>query len=350
MAVENPRGISATLVAAVLAAVLSLASAAAYSATDVVEFRNGDRLTGEVKKLDRGRLTFKTDAAGTINIEWDEIRAVQTDQDIQVEVQSGARYFGQIKKTESESEVLIETAAGPIALQKSKVIAMNPIDSDGFRGMDLSVSAGYNFTKASNVTQFNVGIDAAYRTRTRIFSADFSSIISDSSNNDVSQRQSLSFNYTRLRANRWLNDGGISFDRNDELGLNLRTSISAGGGRILTQTNSSMFMLKGGLKATRENNVNTPSDVDSLESYGLVTWEWFRYDSPELDWSTSLEVIPSLTESGRVRGEFDATLSWEIFSDLFWRLEFYDSYDNQPQSATAEKNDFGVTTSVSYKF
>jgi len=111
-----------------------------------------------------------------------------------------------------------------------------------------------------------------------------------------------------------------------------------------------MFMLKGGLKATRENNVSQPDDVDSLESYGQITWEWYRFDSPELDWSTNIEIIPSLTESGRVRGEFDTTLSWEIFNDLFWKLEFYDSYDNQPQSETAEKNDYGITTSVSYKF
>lgn len=325
-------------------------SANADTDTDVVIFKNGDRLTGEVKKLDRGRLSFDTDATGTIDIEWDEVRSVRTDQSIQVEVQSGARYYGHIKEAENDFELLVETASGPIALSNSTVIAMNTIDSDGFRGMDLSVSAGYNFTKASNVTQFNIGVDAAYRTRIRILSADFSSQISDSSNNDVSQRQSLGVNYTRLRSNRWLNDGGISFDQNDELGLNLRTSISAGGGRILRQTNNSMFMLKGGLKATRENNINQPDDVDSLESYGEFTWEWYRYDSPELDWSTTLELIPSLTESGRVRGEFEATLSWEIFSDLFWALNFYNSYDNQPQSESGEENDYGITTSVSYKF
>lgn len=325
-------------------------STAANADTDVVEFKNGDRLTGEVKKLARGRLSFDTDATGVISIDWEDVRSVKTDQKIQIEVVSGARYFGSIGKAENEAEIMVETDRGPVALNRIIIIGMHPIDAAGFRGMDLSVSAGYNFTKASDVTQFNVAVSASYRTQLRIVSADFSSLISDSENNDSSQRQSLGFNYTRLRANRWLNDGGLSFDRNEELGLNLRTSLSAGGGRIISQTNNSQFMLKGGLKATRENNINEPDDVDSLESYGEIVWEWYRYDSPELDWTTSFEVIPSLTESGRVRGEFDATLRWELFSDLFWQLEFYDSYDNQPQSDTAEKNDYGVTTSVSYKF
>lgn len=318
--------------------------------TDVVEFGNGNILIGELKSLDRGQLSFDTDATGTINIEWEEVRFLKVDQDIQVEVENGDRYFGHIQKSKEESTFIVQTSGGPEVLQNRLVIGMDPIEDGGLDNIDLRVSAGYDFTKASNVTQFNVGIDASYRTRLRILSADFSSIISDSSNNDVSQRQSLEFNYTRLRPNRWLNDGGLSFDRNDELGLNLRTSFSAGGGRILKQTNHSLFMLKGGLKATRENNIDQTEDTDSLESYGTIVWQWFRFDSPELDWSTSLEVIPSLTESGRVRGEFDTTLSWEIANDLYWKLELYDSYDNAAQADSESQNDYGITTSFSYKF
>lgn len=327
-----------------------LPNSTALAANDVVRFENGDQLTGEIKSMSRGQLQFKTDATGTIDIEWDKIAYISSDQNIQVETQSGARFFGHIGLADSENKVVVVTSSGPTELETARVIGMNPIDQGGLRDIDINVNVGYNFTKASNVTQFNVGADAKYRTRKRVLSASVSSFISDSENNESSQKQSLSFNYTRLGSNRWLNDGGISFDRNDELDLNLRTSLSAGGGRILVQTNNSMFTLKGGLKATRENNVNQPEDVDSLESYGIMTWEWYRYDSPELDWSTSLEIIPSLTESGRVRGEFDATLSWEIFSDFFWQLQFYDSYDNKPQSDGTPTNDYGVNTSLSYKF
>jgi len=334
-----------------VAALFWLFSVSARAAdTDIVEFGNGNRLIGEVKSMGRGQLSFDTDATGTINIEWADVRFLTVDQDIQVEILTGARFFGRIERADNESSIVVATGDGPIELENRLIVEMNPIESSWIEAIDLRVSAGYNFTKASNVTQFNVGIDAAYRTRKRIVSADFSSLISNSTNNDSSQRQLLDLNYTRLRANRWLNDGGIRFEHNDELGLNLRTSLSAGGGRILRQTSHSSILMKGGLKATRENAVNDEQDTDSLESYGLLSWEWYRYESPELDWSSSLEIIPSLTESGRVRAEFDATLSWEIINDFFWQLEFYESYDNQPQSATGASRDYGVTTSVSYKF
>ena len=318
--------------------------------TDVVEFGDGSRMVGELKSMGRGKLAFKTDSTGTINIEWEDVRYVETDQNTQVEIIDGTRYFGRIRRAEAEFAIVVQTASGPVELPGRKVISMDPIEDSGFRSVDLSVSAGYNYTKASDVTQFNLGVDASHRTRKRILSASFASLISDSTNNELNQRQTLMTNYTRLRRNRWLNDGGISFDRNDELDLNLRTSLSAGFGRILTQSNHSLFVLKGGLKATREDKVDVDADVNSLESYALMTWEWFRYDSPELDWSTTLEIIPSLTESGRVRAEFDAKLRWEMLDDLYWQLEFYDSFDNQPQSETTPENDYGITTSLSYDF
>lgn len=335
---------------AVIAALTLCVSSVHAEKKDIVQLKNGDRITGEVKSLDRGELSFDTDHMGTLSIEWEAVAFISIEDNIQVEMQSGVRYYGKITAAAEEHKVRIETSKGPQVLDGDKVIAMNSIDEGGFRSLDLNVAIGYNFTKASNITQMNVSANTKYRTLKRVLSADFSSSISDSSGNDSSQVQSLSFTYTRLRANRWLNDGGISFDRNDELGLNLRTSISAGIGRILMQTNNSDFTLAGGLKATRENDIGVAEDTDSLESYGSVEWQWFRFDDPELDWTTTLEIIPSLTESGRIRGQFDSTLRWEIINDFYWQLDIYDSYDNQPQGATTTTNDYGITTSISYKF
>jgi hypothetical protein len=41
-----------------------------------VTLANGDRITGEVKRLDRGRLEFSTDDAGTLYLEWDKLVSV----------------------------------------------------------------------------------------------------------------------------------------------------------------------------------------------------------------------------------------------------------------------------------
>ena len=127
--------------------------------TDVVIFKNGDRLTGEVKSLERGRLRFKTDATDTINIEWDEVAYLSSDQNIQVETVLGKRYLGQLVPSEEKFNLVIATNAEPVKLNNTQVVQMTPIEEKGVNRIDGEITAGYNFTKASEVTQLNLGVE-----------------------------------------------------------------------------------------------------------------------------------------------------------------------------------------------
>ena len=67
---SGPARRAATLAALV---VLLASTVFAQGKTDVVTLVNGDRITCEVSKLERGRLELKTDDIGTIYIEWDNV-------------------------------------------------------------------------------------------------------------------------------------------------------------------------------------------------------------------------------------------------------------------------------------
>ena len=60
--------------------------------TDVVFLKNGDRVTGEVRSLDRGILEFSTDHMGTVYIEWSDIREIVSATGEAVELTSGRRF------------------------------------------------------------------------------------------------------------------------------------------------------------------------------------------------------------------------------------------------------------------
>lgn len=318
--------------------------------TDVLMFLNGDRLTGEVKSLERGRLRFNTDATGTISIEWDDVASLLSKQNIQVETDSGDRYLGILSATTEGKRIVVETASGPVGIDNEHVVLMAPIEEKGIDRLDGEITAGYNFAKASSVKQVQFGLDMDFRTETRILGLKADVLTADSEDSEASQRESLDLNYTRLRANRWVTGAVIRLNSNDELGLNLRTSVGAAGGRILRRTNNMDLTLTGGLQLSRENVVGDTSDEDTWEAFAALTWDWFRYDTPELDFSTNLQVFPNLTDSGRVRGELDVTVKWEIVEDLFWKISFYDSYDSDPVVLDAEKNDYGIVTSLGYEF
>jgi len=244
---------------------------------------------------------------------------------------------------------------------------MTPIEGLRRDRIDGDVSAGYTFAKAKNVKTTNLSFDLNYRTESRIWALDFDTLVTDSSedNNEdddegASENHSLALIYTRLLKNRWLAGGLVRLERNDELGLDLRTSIGGGGGRVLHQSNNSSLSLTGGLYVSREDTVVSNPDIapqsedhvieDYLEASVDLTWDWFRFDTPELDLKTTLQILPNLTDTGEYRGEFEIELKWEIIEDFFWSLSISDSYDSKVSELDGEKNDYSIITSVGWDF
>jgi hypothetical protein len=346
---HEPGNTFASLLLLALFALSSLPASAAPK-TDIVIFKNGDKLTGEIKSLQRGRLNLNTDATGTIAIEWDKIAGVVSNQNVQVETISGARYFGHLSKTEKSGRVIIETTDGPQMLDSARVIIMTPIESEGLTALDMDLTVGYNFAKAGGVKQGTVGIDIDYRTRKRVYTLAASATTNDSDTQDSSDRKHFGLDYKRLWRGRWYVNGSLNMDQNDELGLNLRTSVGGGGGRFLIQSNQMILGLQANLQFSNENLIAEEEDTTSIEAVLSVDWDWFLFDDPELDWSTSFELIPNLSELGRVRANLDTALQWELIDDLKWGISFYSSYDNQPQSTEGATSDYGVNTTLTYEF
>ena len=70
----------------------------------------------------------------------------------------------------------------------NEVIYMVPIESTFLESLDGDISAGYNFTKASDVTQFNLALEGNYRTEKRVTTLIANSVLTDSQDNESSQR------------------------------------------------------------------------------------------------------------------------------------------------------------------
>ena len=90
--------------------------------------------------------------------------------------------------------------------------------------------------------------------------------------------------------------------------------------------------------------------LKNVEMAGGVVFDTFRFNSPEIQITANALVLPSVTQTGRVRIQADAKLRLELFKDLFWQLSFFESFDSDPPSALSSRNDFGITTSFGWSF
>lgn len=131
--------------------------------TDVIFLQNGDRITGEVKSLFRGKLEFSTDHMGTLYIEWEDIQEIISTTGQAIELTNGQRFYGPLTKTEDSDMLMIETLQGDVGLNTLDVISMYPVEAGFWDRLDLSASFGFSWDKGSKVGRYNLGIDAVYR-------------------------------------------------------------------------------------------------------------------------------------------------------------------------------------------
>ena len=348
------RWLNDTLAALMLGAALLVLSAPLQAApkTDILVFHNGDRLTGETKGLERGKLSFKTDATGTIEIEWDKVASLQTDQYLEVELSDGRRHFGRASLAQTEGQLKLRVGSGSNTreVRLAEVVRLAPIEQGGFFDrLDGYVTAGYDYTKSSGVRQATFTGGLSSRDEKRQWAIDSSATLISQSGQDDTNRYNIGAFNRRFLADRWFVQGFGSFEGNDELGIDLRTTIGAAYGRFLRQDQKTDWAAYAGLAVTRENFSEQPTN-DSVEGVLGTQYWFFRYNAPEASLNASLNLFPSLTESGRVRSEAQMNARYEIVSDLFFQLSFYGSYDSEPGAGAESKSDYGVTTSLGYSF
>ena len=85
-----------------------------------------------------------------------------------------------------------------------------------------------------------------------------------------------------------------------------------------------------------------------MEGLFSVQFLAFRFDDPEIDITLTHNIYPSLSSTGRVRMEFNSRVRYELVKDLFFNVSIFDAFDNRPPAEDTSKNDFGVTTSLSW--
>jgi len=337
---------------AVLFLLCGLLSAAAHAdkKTDIVVLKNGDAVTGEIKSLEFGALTYDTDYMGTVSIDWEDIRRVYSKQSLQVEIVDGTRYFGSIPKSDEEHKITVETASQTYVFPAEEIVRITPIETGQrfLSRLDGSFSLGLQTQKSSEVTTSNVAGDINYRTLKYQAALSFNSSVTDQPGQPTSARQAVNLNYQRFRKARWFTDWFSAWDRNDELGINARVSLGGGIGRYVMQTNRNQLSWAAGVQGTRTSYIGEDETDNAAEGRLQLRYQRRRL-TPETSILVTATIYPLLEDLTNYRAESDISLMREIINDLYLNLGIGYSYTSYPPTGAAN-SDYAITTSIGYSF
>jgi hypothetical protein len=330
--------------------VLGIAPAAeADLRTDVVTLNNGDRLTCTLKKLERGRLTIKTDALGTVTVFWDDVVSLESPKTYEVEDARGTRYYGALRPGKPREIVVLLPDGTATPLPLLDVVRLAPLGSTFIARIDGSISLGFSFTQANEQTQWTLNGDASYRARRYLTETTFSSQLTAIEDVDTQTRNVLSMSGRRFIGQHWFTAGFGQFQQDEALDLDFRAVLGGVVGRYLVQRPQTTLSVFGGMALTREYFANDGSGENSAEAVAGVDIDWFTPGESDTDFQTT--VISFYNVSGRARARVELTSAFQrkLLKDLFWSINVFNSYDSSPPG-DEKKNDFGVNLALGWSF
>jgi hypothetical protein len=177
----------------VLTVVLAAAGGAAAPAgaapkTDVVVLRSGDRMTGEITELDRGRLTFKTDDMGTLAVEWDKVTSVTASATFEVHELDGGQYFGSLRPGPRDGDLTVVPATGAeTVLPLSRVLRIERLGATVWQRLDGSIDAGASYASSSELLTLDLSARVVLNRPEHALTLDDSSTITRQPDADETQ-------------------------------------------------------------------------------------------------------------------------------------------------------------------
>jgi hypothetical protein len=336
-------------VSLVVLALALLASPVLAAKTDVVVLRNGDRLTGEVQQLERGRLQLKTDDLGTVEIEWDKITSVAAAAPFDVDDLRGNRYMGALVPGPAAGQVLIVWAGRTDTVELAEVVRIRRLAKSFWSRLDGALDVGASYASASSLFKLDLAGSLGVERPGYEVSIEAASTLSSQPGIEDTRRSNLSLVYAQRFQNRWLALLSGQLEQNRELGFDLRSSGTGGGGRYFVQSRRDKLLGALGLSVNRERPTEGESTTD-VEAMAIVSYDRFAYDFPKVDISVALAGFASLNDGGRYRLEADVGLKRELVRDFYATLRGYESYDSRPATEGSPLNDYGVTFALGWSF
>jgi len=328
---------------------LAAAAPARAARTDAIVLRNGDHLTGEVKQMRQGKLEVKTDDAGTLSIEWDKVASITTADLYDVTMRDGSRRLGRFRPALLPNAQLIDAGGASSTLVMAEIASFAQIQKGFLQRLDGSFDFGGSYTQSSGVASIYLDASTNYRRPAYTYAAHFATNLTRQPDADDTSRYSADLTYTRFRDSGWLVSALALFESNQELGFDLRSTGAGTLGRYLARTPHVELLAAGGMAVGREIPIDAPA-VTNIDALLVSSLSVFNYDYPTTRIDLALFVFPSFDDPGRVRLNTDAKLKREIFKDFTVSVSAYDAYDNRPKSASATRNDFGVSLAFGWTF
>jgi hypothetical protein len=314
---------------------------------DTISFKNGDQMVGELKTLDRGVITFKTDYSDSdFKVEWKGVKKLSTATIFLITLSDGTRLKGSITRGDSVG-LRLKTYEGEKKVLSNDIVYLKSLDEGLWSQVYANVDIGFSLTKAKNLRQLNVTAGMGYLGEDWSWDGRYSSLNSTQDSVQPTIRNEGGFSANLFLPKDWFLMGGTDFLSNTEQLLDLRINGRAGFGYYITHKNTWYWSFAGGAAYINEAYSNGENGKESMEAF--ISTELNLFDFGDFGFFTRISAYPGITEKGRFRTDFKMDLKYDLPLDFYLKGGFTLNYDNQPTVGASEV-DYVLNTGLGWEW
>lgn len=332
----------------IMAIGFGLVLAAQAASADVIEMKNGDRITGTIVSKAGNKLTINT-SYGELVLKWDEVAKLSTEAATELMLDDKTMLTGNISTDQPgslkiHSDVIPESA--PIDL--ARISYINPPPEVSGKGLKINarVNAGAGIYKGNTDTQ-NIHLDGevVVRSLSNRYTAGAIYNWSEDSGEKTADNTTAYIKYDHFFTEKlygYLN-GGLYKDKFKD--LNLRTTIGPGLGYQLFETDRTNLALEAGATYVNEDFITEPDD-----DYAAGRWavKFDHYLVPDrLQLFHNHEFLLGFKDIKDMILRTQTGLRVPLFSGINAGFQFNYDWDRSPAAGT-KKADYGYLFTLGY--
>jgi hypothetical protein len=326
--------------------------ARAADKTDVVIMMNGDRFVGELKKLEFGQLVFKASyMADSVSLDWEKVADVQSMRHFRVEFETGELRTGIIRRTVAspDSDFTVVDSNGPTTRGALEVVSIQPLEGSFLHRLRGSADVGLSVHPQADDFQWSANLSTEYPSeRFRIF-IQASSLFSSKEGAEDTVRDSFSFAHYQFLSRNWFLAGMSNLLKDNQLNLSLRATFAGAPGHFFIHTNRTGLAVFGGIASTYEKYFDTTTAGNGNNAEAVAGMEFYTVQFAKSQVNTTLLVYSGITQRGRYRVDWQSSIAWKFWKDLYWKMTALENFDSRPPGG-ALRNDFSLTTTFGLTF
>ena len=315
------------------------------SYADVLIFKNGDRITGEIKKVWNNEITIEPEYSGDLQVDLSAVDSIESEGEFEFELEDGRNIVGRFAGLDASGNQVVSTGEETVSVLLSAIFELDKPESgvDWESKLEFSATLNSGNTDSSN-SKLKADATISYPNHRHIGELTLSR--EELSGVSTQEQDLLKYDYNWLFHERWFFSTKLSFERDPIIQLDHRVIISAGIGLdIWKKPRKNLSMQLGAGAQTEEIGLLTTEN-------GVVTWA-LRYRQDLL--SNGLELYHNnsiaYNVSGRTNTSYKTTtgLRFEVSDLLYANFSIDYDYETHPVD-TAQNEDVAILVGVGLEF